>query len=134
MSGPRGSMSITPEAAETMSSWRPFASITGPECVRLPGQSKPEPLTGCQPVKLGRRSTRTQPWASGASTRSRVLNATVPTTQSVSSVPKVRSLKVTTAKRENMCLDRTVPLKEEKCHSCKNQGIGLKHNNTLPDN
>lgn len=90
-SGPHGSMLITLGAVETMSSWRPFASTTVPECVRLPGQSKPEPLNGSQPVKLGRRSMQTPLLASGASMRSRVLNATAPTTQSVSSVPKVQS-------------------------------------------
>lgn len=90
MSGPHGSMLITPEALETMSSWEPFASTTVPECARLPEQSKPELLSGSQLVKLARRSMQTPLWASGASMRSRVLIATAPTTQSASSVPKVQ--------------------------------------------
>lgn len=74
-----------------MSSWMPFASITVPECVRLHGRSKPEPLNGSQLVRLGRRSMQTPLWASGASMRSKVPIATAPTMQSASSVPKVWS-------------------------------------------
>lgn len=90
MSGPHGSMLITLEVVETMSSWTQFAFTTVPECVRTPGQSKLEPLNGSQPVKLERRSMQTPLWASGASIRSRVLIKTAPTTQFASSVPKVQ--------------------------------------------
>lgn len=84
-------MLIIPEAVETMSSWTQFVSTIGPECVRRPGQLKPEPLNGSQPVKLGRRSTQIPLWASGALMKNRVLIATAPTMQSAFSVPKVQS-------------------------------------------
>lgn len=89
MSGQRGSMLITLKVLETMNSWMPFVSITVHECVRLREQLRPEPLTGSQLVKLGRRSMQTPLWVSGASMRSKALNATAPTMQSASSAPKV---------------------------------------------
>lgn len=75
-----------------MSSSRPFASTTEPESVRRHGPLKPEPLTGYRQEKRDRRSTQTLLWGSGASMRNKVLNATVQTMQSASSVPKVRSI------------------------------------------
>lgn len=89
MSGPHGSMSITREAVETMSSWRQFVFTTATECVKTHVRLKPELLNGFQSVKLGRRSMQTPLWVSGASMRSRVQIETAPITQFVSSVPKV---------------------------------------------
>lgn len=91
MSGPHGSMSITREAVETMSSWRQFVFTTAPECVKTHVRLKPELLNGFQSAKLGRRSMRTPLWVSGASMRSRVQIETAPIMQFVSSVPKVLS-------------------------------------------
>lgn len=91
MSGLHGSMLITPEAEETMSSSMPFAITTVLGCVRTPWQLKPKPLNGSQPMKLERRSMQTPLWASGALMRSRVLIETVPTTLFASCVPKVQS-------------------------------------------
>lgn len=91
MTGPRGSMLITLEAEETMSSWMPSAFTTVPVCVKVPRRLKPEPLNGSQPLKLERRSMQTLLWASGALMRNRVLIETAPTMQSASSAPKVQS-------------------------------------------
>lgn len=88
-SGPRGTMLTTLEDVETTNSWMPFVSITAPECVRAHEQSKPEPQNGSQLEKLGKWSTQTPQWDSGASMLSKVLDTSARTTLFVFFVLKV---------------------------------------------